>query len=115
MARTKASTRIVNGVGLTVDHAPLLPGARLTDGSRKMTERDANIREHRLPAVLFVDDEPGLRTLALEILQETGFEAITACDGVEALEQLSANPHIDVLISDIRMPRMGGEELLAIA
>src|SRR5438067_2439582 len=84
-------------------------------GAAKMIERDTNTLERCRPAILFVDDEPGLRTLALEILHETGFEAIAAGDGVEALEQLRANPHIDVLISDIRMPRMGGEELLAIA
>jgi len=80
-----------------------------------MPECEGRASSANLPTILFVDDEPGLRALALEMLCDNGFKAFTAGDGLEALEQLGANPDIDVLISDIRMPRMGGEELLAIA
>jgi DNA-binding NtrC family response regulator len=64
------------------------------------------------PKILYVEDEGALRSLALEIFAECGFEAIGAEDGVDALEQLQAHPDIDVMISDIRMPRMGGPELI---
>lgn len=62
--------------------------------------------------VLYVDDEPGLRALALEELGQSGFDVITAADGIEALEQLEKHPEIQILFTDLRMPRMGGRELI---
>jgi CheY-like chemotaxis protein len=67
------------------------------------------------PTVLYVDDEPGLRALALAEFQHSGFEVFGAADGIEALEQLEKHPQIKILISDMRMPRMGGRELVAVA
>lgn len=64
------------------------------------------------PKILYVDDERSLRALALEIFAQFGCDAIGAEDGVDALEQLSAHPDVQVIISDIRMPRMGGRELI---
>jgi two-component system C4-dicarboxylate transport response regulator DctD len=69
----------------------------------------------RRPVVLFVDDEAPLRDLALEILQQSGFDAIGAGDGVEALAQLKARPEIKAVITDIRMPKMSGAFLAATA
>jgi DNA-binding NtrC family response regulator len=60
------------------------------------------------PVILFADDEPGLRALALEVLAEAGFEVLAAADGFEALDCLRARPDIQALISDIRMPNMSG-------
>jgi CheY-like chemotaxis protein/anti-sigma regulatory factor (Ser/Thr protein kinase) len=71
--------------------------------------------EISLPAankILVVDDEPALLELMVEILQEAGFATTTAGDGVEALEQLGRQA-FDLLLTDIRMPRIDGIELLA--
>lgn len=44
-------------------------------------------------------------------LRATGFESFLCADGQEALEQLQAGMEPDLLLMDIRMPRMGGVEL----
>ncbi len=57
--------------------------------------------------VLLVDDEPDLLSALAEII-EPGFEHIfTAKDGIEALAVATLNP-IDIVILDLKMPRMGG-------
>lgn len=64
------------------------------------------------PKILVADDESMLRSVAAEILSEAGFTVIEACDGVEALEVLQSHPDVQLLISDVRMPRMNGYALV---
>jgi CheY-like chemotaxis protein len=62
--------------------------------------------------VLLVDDEPQMRTLLRTILVQAGYAVISAADGQEALELSRAyTDAIDLLVSDILMPRMSGTEL----
>ena len=61
--------------------------------------------------LLYVDDEPELRDLVENQLQLEGYEVTTASDGVNALEILKEN-NFDVILLDVRMPRMGGIEVL---
>lgn len=61
--------------------------------------------------ILVVDDEEMMRDLLDKILSHEGYNIITAFDGVDALEKLS-NQKIDIVISDMKMPRMNGFELL---
>jgi CheY-like chemotaxis protein/anti-sigma regulatory factor (Ser/Thr protein kinase) len=62
--------------------------------------------------ILVVEDESSLSRMLSEILACAGYEVETARDGVEALEQLGRSD-FDLLLTDIRMPRLGGLELLA--
>ena len=62
--------------------------------------------------VLIAEDEAMLRVIAVEMLEDAGFTVFQACDGVEALAVLKANPGIQVLVSDIKMPRMDGYALV---
>jgi len=64
------------------------------------------------PRILVVEDEEGLRSLMAETLLERQFQVITAADGVEALELLDRYPGIQLIFSDVLMPRMGGYELV---
>jgi DNA-binding NtrC family response regulator len=64
-----------------------------------------------LGRALLVDDEPELRRLLRRTLVRAGFEVVEAADGRAALEAARL-AHFDVVISDVRMPRMGGLELL---
>jgi CheY-like chemotaxis protein len=65
------------------------------------------------PRLLFVDDEPAMRDVACAVLAERGYDVVTAKDGLDAL-RLLADPLPDLVISDLRMPRMSGFELLQI-
>ncbi|MBN1830315.1 MAG: sigma-54-dependent Fis family transcriptional regulator [Deltaproteobacteria bacterium] len=62
--------------------------------------------------VLIVDDEERMRHLLSIMLSRRGYQTEQAGDGQEALERLSATP-FDMVITDIRMPRMDGMELLS--
>jgi len=62
--------------------------------------------------ILVAEDEAMLRLIAVEMLQDAGFEVHEAADGAEALDLLKANPGIELLVSDIKMPRMDGYALV---
>lgn len=63
------------------------------------------------PHVLLVDDEV-VAAMALErFLARKGFRVTTACDGREALAA-HARDAADVVVTDMRMPRLGGRELI---
>ena len=61
--------------------------------------------------VLLVDDEAGIRTLLFDALSGEGFKVTLAKDGQESLDRLENN-RFDLLITDIRMPRLVGIGLL---
>ena len=65
--------------------------------------------EARVPVVLVVDDSLTVRKFTTRLLEREGYKALTAKDGLDALQILSdANP--DVILLDIEMPRMDGFE-----
>jgi len=61
--------------------------------------------------VLVVEDQEGLRDTTAAILSGEGYVVLRAADGVEALERLRGH-EIDVMILDLRLPRMDGPALL---
>ena len=66
--------------------------------------------------ILVVDDEPDLEPLVLQRMRRNirrgEYEFVFAHDGIEALEMLMADKEIDLVVSDINMPRMDGLTLL---
>ena len=62
--------------------------------------------------ILVAEDEPAYAELIKVVLEEAGHQVTTAADGAEAWEQLQRQP-FDLLLTDIRMPRMDGLELLS--
>jgi DNA-binding NtrC family response regulator len=61
--------------------------------------------------ILIVDDEEMMRNLLSKILKREKYQIVTACDGLEGLNKVQSE-HIDIVISDMKMPRMNGFELL---
>ena len=60
---------------------------------------------------LIVDDEPRLRQVMVHLMRGDGFQCVEAGNGLEALEQLTKHP-VTLVLSDLRMPKMDGFELL---
>lgn len=61
--------------------------------------------------ILVAEDEEGLRTLAIDVLEELGYQVLLAKDGEEAVQVYTENrERIDMLLLDVMMPRMGGPE-----
>jgi CheY-like chemotaxis protein len=71
----------------------------------------------RLPSgsetVLVVDDDETLRRTGKRILERLGYRVLLAADGMEALDVYAAHAaEVALVITDVRMPRLGGLELL---
>jgi len=62
--------------------------------------------------VLIVDDEPGVRTVTAEVLRTAGFRVFTAEGGLEACDIYGSHPEIGVVLLDLTMPEVSGEETL---
>lgn len=58
--------------------------------------------------ILIVDDSKTVRNLVAFIMKKEGFKVTAAEDGLDGLEKLYSEPKIDLIVSDINMPRMDG-------
>ena len=65
----------------------------------------------RNKTILFVDDSVSIRTLVRMILEEVGYRIIIGEDGLDALSYFDGRT-IDLVITDLHMPRMNGMELI---
>ncbi|TAJ27600.1 MAG: sigma-54-dependent Fis family transcriptional regulator [Nitrospirae bacterium] len=64
--------------------------------------------------ILIVDDERSMRDVLSIMLKRAGYEVAVAADGDEAIEQISKEP-FDLVITDLKMPKVGGLEVLKAA
>ncbi len=73
--------------------------------------------ESLMSKILVVDDEPDLEALVVQKfrrqIRDPEVSFLFARDGVEALEMLGQHPDVDMVLSDLNMPRMDGLSLLA--
>ncbi|MBU6960005.1 response regulator [Pseudomonas sp. CVAP len=85
----------------------------LSDAEREALS--AVMHEPDLPAqrVLIVDDDKDTRELLSEILALEGIRSMTAASGESALKLLESNKSIGLLITDLRMQRLDGLELVS--
>ncbi|HVC61087.1 MAG TPA: response regulator [Acetobacteraceae bacterium] len=65
--------------------------------------------------ILIVDDEPEVRAVVAEFLEEFGYRVLQAEGGAQALARLRGDADVQLLITDIRMPEMSGIELADLA
>ena len=63
------------------------------------------------PSILVVDDDPIVLRLVSRLLTGDGYRVLTAPDGQAAWELLQGPQHVDLLLTDVRMPHIGGAEL----
>ena len=62
-------------------------------------------------SVLIVDDEEPVRKFVERVMVDAGYTTAQASDGVEALEVASKLESLDILVTDVMMPQMLGDEL----
>ena len=100
--RITLSTTPGEGATFTVE----LPGrVRAAEAPQQPSEPDTPRPLH----VLVVDDEPHILHYIRATLEAWGHSVVTALDGEAALERV-ANEQFDLIISDLRMPKVGGRE-----
>ncbi len=58
--------------------------------------------------VLIVDDSSSLRTVVKMALSRAGYEVLEAADGLEGLARLDEGTRVNLVVSDVNMPRMDG-------
>jgi CheY-like chemotaxis protein len=83
-------------------------------GFKDFTARLANDRPQvpkRPLQVLIVDDEEPIRRFVERVLSDGGYEIVTAADGPSALALVASGRSVDVLVTDLMMPGMTGDEL----
>jgi len=61
--------------------------------------------------VLVVDDEEPVRKFVERVLRDAGYKTATAADGPEAIEVAKKMESLDILVTDVMMPQMTGDEL----
>lgn len=64
--------------------------------------------------ILVVEDEQKIRELLVLILEDSGYKVLPAVDAVEADRVWNANPNIDLIITDVRLPGASGIDLVAL-
>ena len=62
--------------------------------------------------MLVVDDEAPIRQIARRILEDEGYQVTEASNGLEAIELLAQGVPLDLLIADLDMPQLGGDEMV---
>ncbi|MFO0579246.1 MAG: response regulator [Polyangia bacterium] len=87
----------------------LSPGELLTrPRAARAGNRPSAPALHRRRTVLVVDDSPVVRDLLAEALRAHGLWVVEAGDGEDALAKLDAHPELDLVVSDVDMPRLDG-------
>ena len=89
-----------------------LPRASNVDNAVQQASLSTNCASGGGEVILVVDDEAALLELAVETLENLGYNTITASNGEDALDRLQEHPEIQMLFSDVVMPgRLNGYQL----
>ncbi len=88
----------------------LLPASDRSDLSDLSELSDVSDNWHGSGTILLVDDEETIRGIGSEMLKELGYIVITADDGREAVATFKENPGISMVLLDLTMPHMDGEQ-----
>ncbi|QLE55751.1 hybrid sensor histidine kinase/response regulator [Nostoc sp. TCL26-01] len=96
-----------------VQSTPILSASNSAKTTADTSHRYLEPHHKLSQVVLVVDDAISLRQTLSLTLQKAGYQVIQAQNGIEALEQLQRHPEIQLVVSDLEMPRMNGFELLS--
>ncbi len=102
------SSQVGHGTRFTI----FLPRKHTYDATQILTPAELLEGDGRGETVLLVEDEDAVRNLAQRLLERSNYHVVTAMNGVHALEVAEAHSGpIDLLLTDVIMPEMGGKDL----
>jgi CheY-like chemotaxis protein len=64
------------------------------------------------PLVMVIDDDADIREMIKVLLEIDGYRVVTAIDGVDGMEKLSAEEEPALILLDLMMPKMDGEQFI---
>jgi CheY-like chemotaxis protein len=104
---------VASEIGSGTTFSIYLPKAITTEQAVTCSQDDAELPQGT-ETILLVEDEEILRELGVEVLGSLGYRMLVASDGTEAVRILSseAGSDIDLVVTDLVMPRMSGRELV---
>lgn len=108
-----ASDQNRDNLHLPAQHYPKTPttGARKQETSHTSTDKKLDKpRNAGNQTILIVDDDPVNRMVLQGMLKLHDYRVLEADDGMQAVEMVQQNPHIDLIILDVMMPKMTGYE-----
>ena len=76
-----------------------------------VTISEAVLRAESQETVLVVEDEPGVRELSVSMFEDLGYQVLQAADGYAALDILAKRQRVDLLFTDVGLPKMNGRQL----
>ncbi len=87
------------------------PAEHFAEPTKPGTLRRLTTDPTAAPTILVAEDEPAVRALVEHVLRTAGFTVVAAVDGREALDMAGDLPAIDLLLTDVMMPRLNGPDL----
>lgn len=109
----KGALKIISEPGKGTTFRILLPAEAANIYTQDNNAAASSEKWHGSGTILMVDDEEIIRNLGKAMLSKLGFNVVTAADGREAIDiYKKSGSGIDMVILDLTMPRMNGEETL---
>ncbi|MBL0406682.1 PAS domain-containing protein [Microvirga aerilata] len=110
--QSEGHLRIYSEVGTGTTIKIYLPRYRGAADEEALSEATPDVpRSEAGETVLVVEDEPVIRDLIVEVLQELGYRALEAADGPAGLKVLQSRKRIDLLITDVGLPGINGRQV----
>ncbi len=94
-----------------LDHGPVANDPVINDPVVDADQTSIPVEQTMTKRILTIDDSKTIRDMLMLTLADAGFEVLQAVDGQDGLDVLSKQP-VDVVITDINMPRMDGYEVI---
>ena len=110
VARSRGRIDVASAVGVGTTFLIRLPATAIEPAAAPPRDDD-DIGPPIEGTIVLVEDDEQVRSVIRDILERAGLRVIEACDGHEALQACRDHPGIDLVLSDVVMPRLGGAEL----
>jgi PAS domain S-box-containing protein len=108
---TKLESRPGDGTAVRL-YLPRLTGPLPDAEDQEQSTATADIGPGRRPLVLVVEDDPRVRGVLVEVLQDQGCRVVEAADGLSGQRILKDTPTIELVISDIGLPGLDGRKMV---